>query len=35
MNFPKNVTKKKERHSLAVCDSFFGEKKFLLIFIPL
>ena len=33
MNFPKNASKTTERHSLAVCDSLFGEKKFLLLFI--
>ena len=33
MNFPENA-KTTERHSLAVCGSFCGEKQFLLIFIP-
>ena len=32
--FPQQSLKKTERHSLAVCGSFCGEKHFLLIFIP-
>ena len=28
------MLQKTERHSLAVCGSVFGEKKFLLIFVP-
>ena len=32
--FPPKCFKTTERHSLAVCGSFCGEKKFLLIFIP-
>ncbi len=34
MNFSKKFFKTTERHNLAVCGSFFGEKQFLLIFIP-
>ena len=33
MNSPQNALKN-DRHSLAVCGSFCGEKQFLLIFIP-
>ena len=32
--FPQKYLKKKEKHSLAVCGSFCGEKQFLLIFVP-
>ena len=34
MNFPKNTSKQQEKHCLAVCGSFCGEKQFLLIFVP-
>ena len=34
MNLPQNASKKTERHSLEVCGSICGEKRFLLIFIP-
>ena len=33
MNFPKKCFKKKETHSLAVCDTIWGEKQFMLIFV--
>ena len=35
MNFLKKYLKTKERHSLTVCGSIYGEKQFLLTFIPI
>ena len=32
--FPQNCFKTTEKHSLALCGSFWGEKQFLLIFVP-
>ena len=34
MNFQKTYFKTTERHTLTVCGLFWGEKQFLLIFIP-
>ena len=34
MNFPKKSFKTTEKYGLEVCGSLFGEKQFLLIFIP-
>ena len=33
MNFHKNTSKTTEKHSLATCGSFLGEKQFLFIFV--